>query len=233
MPSSRLRKLAKLPDSTTRQLNMYTLAASAAGVGVLALTHPAEAKVVYTPANHVIYENQTYRLDLSHDGTADFELKNVFNTFSGNDAGYLRILPHISANQVWAAAHAPHCGSGQLCAAALPNGKVVGSKGSFQPDFPGGEMMAASDVVSSQSGSWVNVTGYLGLKFAIKGKTHYGWARLEVSAQGYVVTATLKGYAYETVPNKPITTGKTKGPDVTVQPDGSAASLGRLALGRK
>ena len=39
---------------------------------------------------------------------------------------------------------------------------------------------------------------------------------------------TLTGYAYETVPNKPIIAGKTKGPDViTAQPGG----LGRLAQG--
>jgi len=42
------------------------------------------------------------------------------------------------------------------------------------------------------------------------------------------ITATLTGYAYESVPGKPIITGKTKGPDVaTVQP----ASLGHLAAG--
>jgi hypothetical protein len=42
------------------------------------------------------------------------------------------------------------------------------------------------------------------------------------------LTATLTGYAYETIANKPIVTGKTHGKDVvTVQP----ASLGHLAQG--
>jgi len=42
--------------------------------------------------------------------------------------------------------------------------------------------------------------------------------------------ALLTGYAYETIPNKAIITGKTKGPDmITVQP----GSLGALAAGRK
>jgi hypothetical protein len=41
---------------------------------------------------------------------------------------------------------------------------------------------------------------------------------------------TLTGYAYETIPGKPIIAGETKGPDViTMQP----GSPGRLALGRK
>jgi hypothetical protein len=48
------------------------------------------------------------------------------------------------------------------------------------------------------------------------------------------VTSLLTGYAYETIPNKPIAAGKTKGSDiVTVQPDAGQGSLGRLALGWK
>ncbi len=74
------------------------------------------------------------------------------------------------------------------------------------------------------------LSGYLGLKFSIHGQFHYGWARLNVftnwNAPGF--TAALLGYAYETIPNKPIITGKTKGPDViTIQP----ATLGHLARG--
>jgi hypothetical protein len=38
----------------------------------------------------------------------------------------------------------------------------------------------------------------------------------------------LSGYAYETVPNKPLVTGKTKGPDVITLGPGT---LGRLARG--
>jgi hypothetical protein len=45
--------------------------------------------------------------------------------------------------------------------------------------------------------------------------------------QGYSIKGVFTGYAYETVPNKPISTGKTKGPDVVSSP----ASLGHLAAG--
>jgi hypothetical protein len=81
----------------------------------------------------------------------------------------------------------------------------------------------------SMVGPWANVANrYLGLKFQIKGKTHYGWARMTVKLSRADITATLTGYAYETIPNRPIVAGKTKGPDViTVQP----ASLGHLAAG--
>ena len=96
---------------------------------------------------------------------------------------------------------------------------------------------------SGHGGNWINVTNqYLGLKFEINGKTHYGWARLSVQAVYYTITATLTGYAYETIPNKPIIAGRTKGPDeissieqptsapfisATLEP----AGLGLLAMG--
>jgi len=69
---------------------------------------------------------------------------------------------------------------------------------------------------------------YLGLRFAIHGKTHFGWTRLDVimSSDAHI-QATLTGYAYETVANRPIVTGKTKGPDVITLP----ATLGHLARG--
>ncbi len=86
------------------------------------------------------------------------------------------------------------------------------------------------DYSSGQQGKWINVTNrYLGLKFKIGRKTHYGWTRLNVHLPGnYLVDATLTGYAYETIPNKPIIAGKTRGRDViTLEP----ASLGHLAQG--
>jgi hypothetical protein len=69
---------------------------------------------------------------------------------------------------------------------------------------------------------------YLGLKFKIKGRFHFGWARLAVKTTHKPFTAILTGYAYETVPGKGIIAGKTKGPDVTTA---DPASLGHLAAG--
>jgi hypothetical protein len=100
--------------------------------------------------------------------------------------------------------------------------------------------MAVSDL-RGQFGPWLHVKqAYLGLKFVIKGKTHFGWARVNVSSGYHSVQATLTGYAYETIPNKPIVAGKTKGPDeISMQepdatldiPTPTPASLGLLALG--
>jgi hypothetical protein len=66
--------------------------------------------------------------------------------------------------------------------------------------------------VHTSKGNWLDVRNrYLGLKFTIKGKIHFGWARLTTTAGA--ANGTLTGYAYETIPNKPIVTGKTKGSD--------------------
>jgi hypothetical protein len=58
---------------------MYALAAGAAGVGVLALAQPVEAKIVYTPAHRVIGPDMKYLLDLNHDGLTDFTIANSYN----------------------------------------------------------------------------------------------------------------------------------------------------------
>jgi hypothetical protein len=67
-------------------------------------------------------------------------------------------------------------------------------------------------------GEWLgksNFQAYLGLKFTIKGKIHFGWARVKVDTlqTQQKFSATLTGYAYETIPGKAIIAGATKGPD--------------------
>jgi hypothetical protein len=61
-------------------------------------------------------------------------------------------------------------------------------------------------------GPWVQTArSFLGLKFIIKGKVHYGWARLSVAANSHGVAGAITGYAYETIVNKPIKTNQQKG----------------------
>jgi hypothetical protein len=234
--SFRPRKTANLSDSVLHQLNLYTLAASAAGVGVLALGQSAEAKIVYTKTHVVIGTNHIYDLDLNHDGIADFKIDN-HSFFTDTIVASLSALPAQADNAV--VGKQTHIGY-PYSAYALRPGATVGPK---QPFF--GAFMAWSIGVD-RAGRWVNVRGrYLGLKFRIKGKIHYGWARLNVTVGGSKITATLTGYAYETIPNKPIIAGSTKGPDQwdaegidtgasltnPIRDTAQSASLGTLALG--
>ena len=56
-------------------LNAYAIAASAAGVGMLALALPAEAKIVYTPAHRYVLLNHRLGIDLDHDNVAALFIK--------------------------------------------------------------------------------------------------------------------------------------------------------------
>jgi hypothetical protein len=210
--------------SLAHKLNLYALAANAAGVGLLALAQPAEAKIVYTRAHQPIDPNTKYQLDLNHDGITDFTIVD----FHTSGFGALSIQAP-SGNSVVGEKFFNH-GASMVGAADLPAGAKVQGNKKF---YPGTLLMAASRMSSfggaSSSGLWVHVTNrYLGLRFAVQGKIHYGWARLNINCASFQCTGLLTGYAYESVPNKAIVTGKTKGSDViTVQP----ATLGHLSQG--
>jgi hypothetical protein len=172
-------------------------------------------------------------LDLNHDGNADFEFKNWWTGGNGTSVGpqgTLSILPaqRGDGNAILGYRTA---GQGSLLyfASALRAGARIGPKRLFlSPKF-----VDWMYVAGSSWGQWKDVRNrYLGFQFAIKGKTHYGWARLNVSfnPKNLKITATLTGYAYQTIPNKPVIAGKTKGADDGVD---QPATLGRLALGRK
>jgi hypothetical protein len=216
-------KTARLSDSLHQRLNSYALAASAAGVSALALSQPAEAKIVYTPAHIKIGFGRVdlYNLNLNHDGTADFTI-DTGSSCANTCNFYLGAFGQAYSNAVEMA--------GVRDAAALHPGARIGPAKQFDIWFMKmAEVYYSTYGKRSVNGQWVNVANrYLGLKFLIKGKIHYGWARLSVKVQGHAITATLTGYAYETIPNKPIIAGKTK-----VGDDRARTTLGRLALGRK
>ncbi len=221
------RTAVNLPDSIHHQVNMYALAATAAGVGILALTQPLEAKIVYTKANQSIPPNTHYNLDLNNDGITDFTIYNFVSFTSVNSQVGGLSIANGSGNAVMGYSKKGYVSP---FASALPSGIKIRANRKFKAE-PGLEMVRSGVSVMSGSfigGKWYNVNNrYLGLRFVISGKTHYGWARLNVSCANYQCTGLLTGYAYETVPNKPIITGKTKGPDVVMLP----ASLGHLARG--
>ena len=222
MQRSRRRPAAILSESLQKNLNSYALAATAVGAGLLTAAQPASAKIVYTPVHHVIGRNGHYRLNLNHDKVPDFSLVNAYECNTDFCVDVLSALPS-GGNAVLG----KHGFLGIPYAYALTKGDVIGPKQPFS-----GRFMASSDSGQGTIGRWLNVkNGYLGLRFVVKGKTHYGWARLTVKVYGgALIKTTVSGYAYETIANKPIVAGKTKGPDViTVQP----GSLGQLSRGRR
>jgi hypothetical protein len=216
----RSRGAAKLSESIHHQINAYTLAASAAGVGILALlpsaecvlsagvalagglalSEPAEAKIVYTPKNVVIECSHlgcsTHRsFDLNHDGIPDF---GIFERFI-KPGCFLRARP-AKGNFI----EGQNRNASALKAAAAIDGT--------EPFIGSTYALMREGTHSEHSfGSWKYAQSrYLGVKFQIKGKTHYGWVRLKNSS---CLGATLTGYAYETIPGKAIKAGQTHGAD--------------------
>lgn len=133
-------------------------------------------------------------------------------------------------------------------AAPVPWGVVVGAgpERSFQSQAL--LMDSSNSIYYFGGGGTVNSVGgwgkngratgpYMGFKFLINGEIHYGWARVDVHGKFLHLSATLTGYAYETVANRPILTGFTKGSmdassDSSQQTQALApGSLGELALG--
>jgi hypothetical protein len=224
------RKTAELSKSLHRQLNAYALAASAAGVGVLALAPPAEAKIVYTRTHDLITPNSVYRLRLNHEIT-DFTFVNVLRCPRSSQCSFSVFQEPRPGNG--AMGHVSQTESHRTFPfdLALPRGSRIESTNGH---FYGGAKLAAgfwSPCAGSAWGPWAYATNrYLGLKLRIKGETHYGWARLSFAEgnAGSGFTVTLTGYAYETIAYKPIIAGKTKGPDVIKLEPGS---LGHLAHG--
>jgi hypothetical protein len=230
--SPRTRKISvNLSESISRQLNMYALAAGAAGVGVLALAQPSQAKIVYTPTHKRILINQPLYVDLNHDGIRDFSFEAYVIGSSSHrpSSADLTVVGWNQGDEV-----VGYRGSFRAYASALRAGARIGPRKAFISDMPA---TMADARYSRYFGPWANGgkgvrNRYVGFKFVIKGKDHFGWARWNVRAyydsHGHpTVSALLTGYAYETIPNKPIIAGKTQGSDAVVEP----ATLGHLAAG--
>ena len=210
---------------------------------MLALAQPAEGKIVYTPAHiPIIEDGGAVELDLNHDGINDFEFFFSYTTErrrqpEGFHQSSMTVYPVQQSNRVRVAK-----GNGEVGAAALSKGKDVGPHSPFQAGQSALVMWACAGGTSGGGcgGPWFKVgQGYVGLKFVIKGKVHFGWARIRSVGEP---TPTITGYAYETIPNKPIITGATKGPEEASVEESDAtpawhspypASLGLLAMGAR
>ena len=229
MSKRRSRTQGSLNAKVERSLSAYAAAAGAAGVGLLALTTPADAEVVYTPAQQKVARGQPINLDLNADGVIDFRILVDFICYTNCQSILMLLNQNLGTGGVeWA--------SRPWDAEPLRKGQKIGPKKLFtQSTYVKMATFRTSSLRSSSTGtaiygSWVNLKHrYLGLKFNIDGQAHYGWARFNVHIKKLTVrlplsrfprvSATLTGYAYETIPDKPIVAGD------------EGTSLGHLALG--
>lgn len=178
----------------------------------------AEAEVIFTPVHQKI--NGEFSLDLNHDGIPDFAIYSSYFSVIGN----LSVKPLVQGNRIVPSRQACNFHAGEA-AAALPVGEVIGPGLPFQANATC--MAFLND--SSSGGPWLFAKGrYLGFAFVIDGKEHFGWARVTMNYWLYDQVAEVLGYAYETVPGKPIMAGDT---GHATKASFESAPLGVLALG--
>jgi hypothetical protein len=205
---------------------------------VLALAHSAEAKIVYTATNVRLITGQNVYLDLNHDGTNDFYFVGQQSEKTSSGFAFLAISPEPGPKRN---AVLTVQSNGNQCAAELPAGEQVGAGRPFKAKSLAMFFRSWGWTGGTSRCGWAKKPGphYLGLMFRVKGTIHYGWARVKVASYPHY-SATLTGYAYETIANKSIITGKTKGPDDAsveapnasqIAPTDTPATLGMLALG--
>lgn len=250
------RKRTPLRQPLEKNLFSYAAAAGAAGVALLACSAPADASVVAKKVNIALPINGgLIQFDINGDGQNDFGLSaqalgGCTSTTSAAIKGkHLRkpplgcpfddrvnVVPTQAADEVWKS------GSfyGNNCAADIAGGVKIGAA---RP-FVGGKLAMAVHSGTSEGLYFCPWTGssaphpYLAVKFTdTSGNVHFGWVRVTVN---FAFLATVTGYGYETVPNRPILAGATRGADEhasIVEPQDltpmrqEVASLGRLAQG--
>jgi hypothetical protein len=178
------RTTAELSHSFHRRLNAYALAASAAGVGMLALAPTAAAKIVFTRVHKTIpYNHGPLFFDVNNDGVNDFALRGRLTSTTSGKFAKLNVYAAHAGNAVWSVQSRGH-----HCASAVPTGKLIGEKRKFSPD------KLLMFLIETLAGSgpnycpWIGVRySYLGLKIEINGKIHYGWARVNFLAHTTVL----------------------------------------------
>jgi hypothetical protein len=227
------------PESIDHQTKLYSIAAAVAGVSMLALAQPAEGEVVVTQKTIPIPVNSYFGtpvpptpISLNNNGVNDFSFSIysfAYHSFN-ND---LTVWP-LQGGAVVAARDE----GGGFYASALAAGAKIGPSAHFSTNkLTDIERAHGFDASSHYSrnlyGKWSNnpVNHYLGVKFLINGATHYGWVRLTVKTRPRGFSATITGYAYETVANKPIFAGEKDDASQAQIEQAPRASLGMLALG--
>jgi hypothetical protein len=246
MSFRKFKSLSKAPVrpavQLARHLEKNLLAyAAAASAGLLPLSLPAEAEIIYTPCNTPMTRPifgqppALTPLDLNNDGAADFSF-GMFSNARGSFGStnylkfYLNIVPNRAGNAVVQGQKPP-------TAAAVAVGKKIGPEQQFAVSGRYMALFSFANSATRNSGTWLNVEfAYVGLKFLINGQFHYGWARVKFPSPGDYEYPSIYGYAYESTPNQPILTGQTSGSTeetASVEEDAESppASLGMLATG--
>lgn len=213
-------------NNLNRQIGLYSLAAAVAGVSILALVEPAAGEVVVTrkmiPIPLCDSGSPCYVfLDLNNDGADDF----LFDFTSYGPGSYFS-----RALVAYPLRGGGFIGKPEIAgvyASALLRGAKIGPSVDFYAGALIEESRGRDHGSQLLTGQWSGnpKNRYLGVQLSVNGQTHYGWIRLTVTTgplqnSGVPMSAKITGYAYETVPNKPIKAG-------TAATEGAAETSGK------
>jgi hypothetical protein len=191
-----------------KKLKAYSITA-----GSLTAAVAAQGQIIHTDVipDLVIDSGAVYALDVNNDATAEFSLyaTTYTDSASGGIYGYsiLQVEPP-AANAVL----------GNLFASTYPLPSALNAGDSIRPgatDWKDGSVNSGLQYLAVVTpppgpayGNWPGINDkYIGMRFVVGAQTHYGWARLSVSADGSAIT--IKEYAYNSTPGAGITAGQT------------------------
>jgi hypothetical protein len=189
----------------------------AALAGGVVTSAAASAQVAYTDVtpDAVITTGGTsqYTLDIDGDLTAEMAfIVQEASGVTGTYAGYTYTATYGAAAAAFGTSAASTNGwmastSGDI--ANLSTSNMIGSSGSFNQSQGvmgiEGDLLFFGNTYPISSGNFLGQEGFVGVRFDISGSTHYGWARVEVSADGK--TLTVKDYAYDQTAGTAIAAG--------------------------
>ncbi|WP_299226992.1 T9SS type A sorting domain-containing protein [uncultured Psychroserpens sp.] len=190
--------MKKTTRNHSNKLTQKLLQYSALSVALAGVSE-ASGQIIYTDVDPDITEGNAASatfIDLNNDGTDDFGI----GTIDAPAVGFNGINPTDS----WLGSAGTY-----LYPFALNAGDPISSG---QTTWYGSGAVGTLNYTSCYNGiggsNWCGVTDkYLGLRFNIGLDTHYGWARLDVSASGDSMT--LKDFAYNSTPGEAINAGQT------------------------
>ena len=201
-----LKQRSPFGEAVYQGLNGYLLAASAAGVAVLACAMPAEGAPVCRSIDFMLLGTNTYALNPAAGPVTPFNVAQTFSSPSSHptfDGGRLFLTPNLPrAETVIAENNLP---------ADLPAGASIGPGNNFGEGKSYGLLFSTTR--SRHRGNLkLGEVNYFGYKFLISGKFHYGWVRMKAatSFRQFAQTQILAS-GYESLPDTRILAGSCTG----------------------
>ncbi|HRF76159.1 MAG TPA: T9SS type A sorting domain-containing protein [Chitinophagales bacterium] len=191
----------KTPNKVVK-ISAYSTMAGA----FLTLANESQAAVIYNNIDdHTYTAIGWYGLDADDNGYPDFLMQAV--SAEGGNWTFASAIGALSSSGYGNDANmvVGYLGDVHYYGSALNAGELIGPLSPFA-DNTYNRAWLASVYSGSTYGQFGN-TGdrFMGFKFDIDGSLHYGWARLNITLNP--VTVTVKGYAYDDIPNNPIIAG--------------------------